>query len=105
MNTLRKLFLLVALLLPLVANAAESADEAVAGLIASLKDAGSRPGPQPDASAVVPLLERLLPHLAAPSRPMVESMVRASRAAREHDEAAREAFGAALQKEEGYMPA
>jgi hypothetical protein len=105
MKALRNLMVLAALCTPLAVSAAETADAAVAGLIVSLKDAGSAAGQGPDGGAIASLFERLLPHLARPSRQMADSMLRAWRAARLHDDAARKAFGATLEKEEGYTSA
>ena len=105
MRALRLLAVLAVLGFPLAASPAATADEAVAALIASLKDAGRTAAQQPDPRAVASLLERLLPHLAGPSQRMAEALVRASRLAHEHDQLARKAFGPALDKEDGYMPA
>lgn len=105
MKALRYVLILAVLSVPLAASAAATADAALAGLIVSLKGAGAPAGQQADGGAITSLLERLLPHLAGPSRQMVESMLRAARAARLHDDTARKAFGAALEKEDGYTPA
>lgn len=105
MKTLRAVAMLALLCVPLAAAAAASADEAVAGLIASLKGAGARPGSQADAASAISLLERLRPHLTGSSQRMVESMLRAAQAARLHDETARKAFGPALARQAGYVPA
>ena len=105
MKALRTVVMLAVLCVPFAASAAATADAALAGLIASLNRAGSPAGQEPDGRALTSLLERLLPHLAGPSRQMVEAMLRAARAARLHDDIARKAFGAALEKEDGYTPA